>query len=71
MSVMEIKAELARLTLAERVEVHKYLKALRWLEDPAMPARVDAAMARMDAGEKVTSSELMRRFADKLGAAAS
>ncbi|HEY9250094.1 MAG TPA: hypothetical protein VIO38_13220 [Rariglobus sp.] len=68
---MEIKAELARLTLAERAEVHKYLKALRWLEDPAMPARVDAAMARMDAGEKVTAEELKRRFADKLGNAAS
>ncbi|MFA6289320.1 MAG: hypothetical protein WC661_18205 [Opitutaceae bacterium] len=70
MSVIEIKAELARLTLAERVEVHKYLKALRWLEDPAMPARVDAAMARMDAGEKITSEELKRRFSDKLGVTA-
>lgn len=65
MSLTEIIEEITRMTPADRAEVERRLRLLRWKNDPEMPARIDAAMARMDAGQKVTQEELERYMANK------
>lgn len=63
MSVAEIKEELKRLNLAERAELERYLRALRWTEDPEMPGRLEQAHASFERGGKVTADELDARIA--------
>ena len=63
MSVTELKTELKRLNLAERAELERYLRALRWSEDPQMPARIDRAHASFEAGNTVTAEQLDERIA--------
>lgn len=65
MSLTEIIEEITRMTPADRAEVERRLRLLRWKNDPEMPARLDAAMARMDAGQKVTQEELERYMANR------
>jgi hypothetical protein len=67
MLLSEIKSELSRLTAAELVEVERHLRGLRWLNDPAMPDRVAAAVARLETGSGVSGEEIERRFASRLG----
>lgn len=59
MSVAEIKSELQGLSRAERLSLEEYLKILNHLDDPAVRERVNAAMKRMDAGQKVSQEEVM------------
>jgi hypothetical protein len=65
MSLTEIIEEITRMTPADRAEVERRLRLLRWKNDPETPARLDAAMARMDAGQKVTQEELERYLANR------
>ncbi len=60
MSLTEVIEEITRMSPADRAEVERWLRLLRWKNDPDMPARIDAAMARMDAGGKVTAEEVER-----------
>lgn len=53
------------MTPADRAEVERRLRLLRWKNDPEMPARLAAAHARMDAGQKVTQEELERYMANR------
>ncbi len=64
MSVTELKTELKRLNLAERAELERYLRALRWTEDPQMPARLERAHASFEAGNKITAEQLDERIAN-------
>ena len=65
MSVAELKHELKRLNLTERAELERYLRALRWSEDPQMPARLDRAHVSFEAGNKVTAEQLDERIATR------
>lgn len=67
MSVADLKTELKRLNLAERAELERYLRALRWSEDPQMPARVERAHASFEAGNKCTAEQLDERIAARRG----
>lgn len=67
MSVTELKTELKRLNLAERAELERYLRALRWTEDPQMPARLERAHASFEAGNKITAEQLDERIANGRG----
>jgi len=63
MSVAELKAELKRLNLAERAELERYMRALRWSEDPQMPGRVERAHSSFETGAKVSAEQLDDRIA--------
>jgi hypothetical protein len=60
MSLTEVIEEITRMSPADRAEVERRLRLLRWKNDPDTPARIDAAMARMDAGGKVSAEEVER-----------
>ncbi len=65
MSLAEVIEEITRMSPADRAEVERRLRILRWENDPETPARLSAAMARMDAGQKVTQEEVERYMAEK------
>ncbi|MFH1497168.1 MAG: hypothetical protein ABII82_05010 [Verrucomicrobiota bacterium] len=70
MSLAEVIDEITRMSPADRAEVERRLRLLRWKNDPDMPARIDAAMARMDAGQKVSADEIERRLNEKFSSGA-
>ena len=65
MSLADVIEEITRMSPADRAEVERRLRILRWKNDPETPARLSAAMARMDAGQKVTQEEVERYMAEK------
>ena len=58
MSVAEIKEEIRHMNAADRAEVQRHLRLLKWSEDPETPKRLAAAHAAMDAGRKVTQEQV-------------
>ncbi len=62
MSVMEIKAELGRLTPTELSEVESHLRLIRWKGEAGLPDRLSAAHARIDEGKLVTQEQLLERI---------
>ena len=65
MSLAEMKEKLQTLSLADRLSLEEYLHVLNRIDDPEVQREVNEAMARMDAGQKVTSAELGRLLAEQ------
>jgi len=65
MSVGAIKEEIKRMSAAERAEISRHLRLLKWAEDPATPKRLAAAHAAMDAGRKMTQEQVEALIAER------
>lgn len=61
MSLAEIKAEVAKLTPAERAELRDHLASLKPFDDPAFMSELDRRHDEMERGINVVSSEEMYR----------
>ena len=59
MSLAEIKEELKTMTKADRLTLAEYLDILNLVDDPKVREEVNAAMARMDAGRKVSEADVL------------
>lgn len=59
MSLAEIKAELPKLTPAERTALARALEALRTLDDPVFVAELSMRMDEMERGINVVTSDEM------------
>jgi uncharacterized protein YqgV (UPF0045/DUF77 family) len=64
MSIAEIKAELAAMSLEQRLSLEEYLRVLNRIDDPQVQREVNEAMARMDAGQRVEEAEFERRLSE-------
>ena len=49
----------------ERAEVQRYIRLLKWSQDPETPKRMAEAHARMDAGQKIYGEELEMLIAER------
>lgn len=58
MSLAEVKASVAEMTVTERLEVAALIAHLNRAEDPEYRAELDRRMAAMDAGRKTSAVEL-------------
>lgn len=61
MSFREIKAEIERLTVDQRLEVAALIAHLNRAEDPAWMAELDRRLDAMEAGRKSSQRDLERR----------
>jgi hypothetical protein len=64
MSVAEVKASLAEMTVEERLDVAALIAHLNRADDPEYRAELDRRLAAMDSGRKTTASELERLHED-------
>jgi hypothetical protein len=64
MSLTEVKASVAEMTIEERLEVAALIAHLNRAEDPEYRAELDRRMAAMDAGRKTSASKLERLHDD-------
>ncbi len=62
MTLLQLKQEITRLSLRERRELNAYMIRLRH-ERPEWKKMVSRRMRDMDAGKKISLSELERRVA--------
>ncbi|MBX3735191.1 MAG: hypothetical protein KF715_00750 [Candidatus Didemnitutus sp.] len=62
MTMLQLKQEISRLSLRERRELNAYMIRLRH-ERPEWRKEVSRRMREMDAGKKVSVTELKRRMA--------
>lgn len=60
MSLAEIQSQVKAMPPSERVVLSAYLRHLARRDTPANQQALDAAAARMQAGEKVSRSQLVR-----------
>lgn len=60
MSLAEVKASVANMSVEERLEVAALIAHLNRAEDPAYQAELDRRMASMDAGQKNEKQRLER-----------
>lgn len=60
MSLAEVKASVAGMSVEERLEVAALIAHLNRAEDPAYQAELDRRMASMDAGQKSEKQRLER-----------
>ena len=60
MSLAEIKDSIGTLSPEERLELAAWLAHLNHADDPAYLAQLDARMAAMDSGKKVSAAEFER-----------
>jgi alanine racemase len=63
MSVAELKQQVASLTADERLELAAWITHLNQKDDPDHKAELARRMAAMDAGTKITRTELERLMA--------
>jgi hypothetical protein len=64
MSLTEVKASIAEMTIEERLEVAALIAHLNRGEDPEYRAELDRRMAAMDAGHKTSASQVERLHED-------
>jgi len=64
MSLAEVKASVAGMTIEERTEIAALIAHLNRAEDPQYRAELDRRMAAMDAGHKASASPLERLHED-------
>jgi hypothetical protein len=62
MTLLQLKKEISRLSLRERLELNAYMIRLRH-ERPEWEKMISKRMRAMDAGKKVSLQELERRLA--------
>jgi hypothetical protein len=60
MSLTEIQSQVKTMPASERVVLSAYLRHLARRDDAANRQALDAAAARMQAGEKVSRAQLVR-----------
>ena len=58
MSMTEMKAQIATLTVEDRLEIAALIAHLNRRDDPAYHAELERRLAQMDAGQKVPQSEI-------------
>ena len=61
MSLVEIREQIAGLTVEERLDLAALIAHLNRANDPEYQSALDQRMADMDAGKKSTLEELERR----------
>ena len=64
MSLAEVKASVAAMSIDERLDVAAFIAHLNRAEDPEYRAELDRRMADRDSGRKTTASELERLHED-------
>jgi hypothetical protein len=64
MSLAEVKASMAGMSVEERLEVAALIAHLNRVEDQEYQAELDRRMSEMDSGHKTSSSELMHLHED-------
>jgi hypothetical protein len=64
MSLTEVKASVAEMTVEERLDVAALIAHLNRAEDPEYRAELDRRMAAMDAGRKASASQLQHLHDD-------
>jgi hypothetical protein len=57
-SLADIEQEVKTLSRDERLSLEQYIHVLNQLEDPVVRAEIQAAMDRMDRGQKITEEEV-------------
>jgi hypothetical protein len=62
MTLLQLKQEISRLSLRERRELNAYMIRLRH-ERPEWKKEISRRMREMDAGKKVSLTEIERRIA--------
>lgn len=65
MSVQELRSQLTKLTPQEQGNVARFLETLREAHSPGFAHELAEGHREMDAGRKITESELARLLATK------
>jgi hypothetical protein len=65
MSVQEIQSQLAKLTPQEQVDIARFLETLRQTHSPEFARELAQGHREMDAGRKISETELARILAAK------
>ncbi|MGA2863835.1 MAG: hypothetical protein ABSF95_05055 [Verrucomicrobiota bacterium] len=65
MSLAEVKASVAGMSVEERLEVAAFIAHLNRAEDPGYQADLDRRMAAMDSGRK-TGADALKKLHDGL-----
>jgi hypothetical protein len=68
MSLQEVKASIAEMSVEQRLEIAALIAHLNRAEDPEYQSELDRRMSSMDAGRKTPLEDLKRRH-DQLKAA--
>jgi hypothetical protein len=63
-SLSEVKASIAQMSIEERLEVAALIAHLNRAEDPEYRAELDRRMAAMDAGHKTSANQLEKLHQD-------
>ena len=58
MSMTEMKAQIATLTVEDRLEIAALIAHLNRRDDPAYHAELERRLAQMEAGQKAPQSEI-------------
>ena len=67
MSLSEVKASIAEMSVEERLELAALIAHLNRAEDPGYQADLDRRMSAMDSGRK-TGAEALKELHDRLAA---
>jgi hypothetical protein len=66
MSMVEVKATIAEMSMDQRLEIAALIAHLNRAEEPEYAAELDRRMSAMDAGQKISAETLESRHKDLL-----